>query len=128
LKKIQLTGEVFSGQGGGRKFLTLPWVKQQIKDKLGFTPYEGTLNLKLAGEFVERRNLLGEGTAMKICPSTGYCTGLLFAASVDGESCGVVIPRVENYPEDVLEIVAAVNLKKKLKLKNGDAVTVTVNV
>ncbi len=124
----ELLGKIFSGKGEGKKFLEVPWVRQQIKDKLGFTPYVGTLNLKLADQCVKCRKQLEENTGKRICPQKGYCVGLLFGASIEGERCGVIIPQVEGYPEDVLEIVAAVNLKQKLNLKDGDVVTVKVNV
>jgi CTP-dependent riboflavin kinase len=39
-----------------------------------------------------------------------------------------VIPEVANYPKDVLELIAAENLKEKLHLVDGDRITVTVNL
>lgn len=63
-----------------------------------------------------------------MCYSQGYGTGLLFKASVEGAKCGVVIPQIENYPGNVLEVVAPVNLKQKLRLRDGDMLTVTVYV
>ena len=115
-----------SGRGEGRKYVELEWVKQQVKEKLGFDPYPGTLNLRLDEENVKRRVLLEKDAKLRLCHSEGYCTGLLFKASLDGVACGVVIPQVENYPENVLEVVASVNLKQKLRLRDGDLVTVTV--
>ena len=123
-----LSGTVVSGRGEGRKYVELEWVKQQVKDKLGFDPYPGTLNLRLDEENVKRRVLLEKDAKLRLCHSEGYCTGLLFKASLDGVACGVVIPQVENYPENVLEVVASVNLKQKLRLRDGDLVTVTVFV
>ena len=126
--KIEITGAVFTGQGEGKKYVELSWVKQQIKEKLGFNPYPGTLNLRLDEDNVKRRVSLEKDAELRLCYSEGYCTGLLFKASVDGVACGVVIPQVEDYPENVLEVVAPVNLKLKLRLRNGDLVTVTVYV
>ena len=123
-----LSGTVVSGRGEGRKYVELEWVKQQVKEKLGFDPYPGTLNLRLGDENVKRRVLLEKDATLRLCHSEGYCTGLLFKASLDGVACGVVIPQVENYPENVLEVVASVNLKQKLRLRDGDLVTVTVFV
>ena len=51
-------GTVFSGEGNGKKFVDLPWVKQQIEEKLGFSPYLGTLNLRLTEKDAEKRSLL----------------------------------------------------------------------
>jgi riboflavin kinase len=121
-----LSGTVVSGRGEGRKYVELEWVKQQVKEKLGFDPYPGTLNLRLDEENVKRRVLLEKEAKLRLCHSEGYCTGLLFKASLNGGTCGVVIPQVENYPENVLEVVASVNLKQKLRLRDGDLVTVTV--
>ena len=126
--KIELKGRVFSGQGEGKKYVALSWVKRQIKEKLGFNPYPGTLNLRLDEENVKCRVLLERSAELRLCHSEGYCTGLLFKASLDGVACGVVIPQVESYPENVLEVVASVNLKQELQLRDGDLVTVAVFV
>lgn len=127
--KMELSGRVFSGRGEGRKYVELSWVKQQIMEKLGFNPYPGTLNLRLDVESMKKRQLLTEDAALGVCTSEGYCTGLLFKATIEGVSCdvvGVVIPQVEGYPCDVLEVVADVNLRQKLGLSKGDRVEVTV--
>ena len=126
--KIKLAGKVFTGQGEGRKYVELEWVKQQVKEKLGFCPYPGTLNLRLDEENVKRRVLLEKDATLRLCHSEGYCTGLLFKASLDSVECGVVIPQVEGYPDDVLEVVASVNLKQRLRLLDGDLVMITVFV
>ena len=42
--------------------------------------------------------------------------------------CAVVIPQIEDYPENVLEIIASVNLRETLNLKDGEDVTVSVQV
>jgi len=128
LKKMKLNGTVFSGGGNGKKFLELPWVKQQIREKLGFTPYTGTLNVKLNEKSVQQKKLLEEAPSMKICPVKGYCKGLLFKASIGVVGCAIVLPEVAGYPKDLLEIIASVNLRKALLLEDGCEVTVAVNV
>jgi riboflavin kinase len=125
---MKLSGKVFSGRGEGEKFLELPWVKLQIKEKLGFTPYLGTLNVRLSEESAKRRKLLEKATAMQVCPAEGYCSGKIFKASVGVLECAVVIPEVPSYPADVLEIIAPANLREKLQLADGDQITVTVNL
>jgi CTP-dependent riboflavin kinase len=42
--------------------------------------------------------------------------------------CAIVIPEVAGYPKDVLEVIAAVNLREQLQLEDGSEVTVTVNL
>jgi riboflavin kinase len=128
LKKIKLSGKVFSGQGEGEKFLELPWVKRQVKEKLGFIPYHGTLNVRLSEESAKRRKLLEKVASMKVCPAEGYCSGKIFKAFVGMLECAIVIPEVAGYPRDVLEIIAPANLREKLQLADGDKITVTVNL
>jgi len=128
VKKMKLSGKVFSGRGDGEKFLELQWVKQQIKEKLGFTPYPGTLNVRLSEESAERRKLLEKAASMTVCPAEGYCNGKLFKASVGMVKCGIVIPEVAGYPENVLEIIAPINLREKFQLADNDEITVTVSL
>jgi len=128
VKKIKLSGKVFSGRGEGEKFLELSWAKQQVKEKLGFIPYHGTLNIKLSEESAKRRKLLEKAASMEICPAEGYCSGKIFKAFVGVLECAVVIPEVAGYPENVLEIISPINLREKLQLADGDKITVTVNL
>jgi riboflavin kinase len=128
LPKIVLKGTVFSGTGEGRKFIDLPWVKQQIEEKLGFAPYAGTLNIRLLKFSVKQKKLLENAKGIVVCPEKGYCTGLLIKAKIGSLECAIVIPQVRNYPSDVMEIIASVYLRERLKVADGSEVTVTVNV
>jgi riboflavin kinase len=128
LERIKLSGTVFSGGGEGKKFLDLPWVKRQIEEKLGFVPYLGTLNVMLSEESAKRRKLLEKAHSIKVCPSNGYCTGVLFKAFIGTLECAIVVPEVAGYPKSVLEILASVNLRETLQLEDGYEVTVTVNL
>jgi riboflavin kinase len=128
LQKIFLAGTVFSGSGNGRKFMCLPWVKRQIEEKLGFSPYPGTLNLHLNKENTKKKNLLEIANGIIIEPQAGYCPGVLFKACLGSLKCAVVVPKVPNYPSDVLEIISPVYLRKYLKLVEGSLVKASINV
>ena len=128
MKKIDLKGTVISGDGDGKKFMELPWVKRQTTEKLGFTPYPGTLNLKLTKETAKHRKLIEKAPSEKILPAEGYCDGLLFKAFIGIVQCAIVIPQVAGYPKDLLEVVAPVYLRQALQLEDGCEVTVTVNL
>lgn len=123
---LELAGTVFSGKGEGKKFTNLSWVEQQIKDKLHFTPFPGTLNIHLEKE--NQKKQLDAADSMMIIPKKGYCYGKLFKAQINGLECGIVIPQTPNYPNNVLEIIAPVYLREKLKLKDGSKVVVTLTV
>ncbi len=124
--RTDIVGRVFSGRGEGKKYVELPWVSQQIKETLGFDPFPGTLNLRLDTENVKRKVQLEKNATLRLCHSEGYCTGLLFKASVGEVLCGVVIPQVEKYPDDELEVVAEVDLRRELHLSDGDTILLTV--
>jgi riboflavin kinase len=128
LPKIIFWGKVFSGLGDGKKFIGLPWVKRQIEKKLGFSPYAGTLNIRLTDEDIKKKILFQKAKGMVVEPQAGYFPGLLFNACIGTLECAVVIPQIPNYPSDVLEIVAPVCLREKLKLADGNSIAVTVNV
>ena len=128
MPKIALTGTVFSGEGRGKKFVDLPWFKQQVKEKMCFSPYLGTLNLRLLEKEVYKRGFLETNGNLTVEPEIGYYSGLLFRATIDGLECGVVIPIMPNYPSDVLEVIAPSYLRGSLKLMDGNLVTVSVNV
>jgi riboflavin kinase len=128
LKRIKLTGTVFTGNGEGKKHLILPWVKRQIEEALGYTPYPGTLNLQLSKENAKHRKQLETANATRICPVEGYCSGILHKAHIGKLECAIVIPEVATYPQDYLEIIAPDHLRTQLNLKDGDEVTITADL
>ncbi len=128
MPQILFEGTVFSGKGRGKKFVELPWFKRQVEEKLGFSPYPGTLNLLLTEKNVENRRLLEISGGLTVEPQTGYYSGVMFRANIDALECAVVIPIMPNYPNDVLEVIAPVYLREQLKLADGSLVTVSVNV
>ena len=125
---IAFEGTVFSGTGAGKKFIDLPWVKRQIEQKLGFSPYSGTLNIRLTKDSAKKRALLEAAEGIGVTPQVGYYPGVLFKACINSLKAGVVIPKVPSYPSDVLEIIAPVYLRERLKLADGSLVAVTVDV
>jgi riboflavin kinase len=123
---LLVKGKVFSGSGESARFVEIPWVRKQIAEKLGFIPYPGTLNIKLA-EGIANSKLLKKAKAIEILPTEGFCRGRCFnACFMDTLKCAIVIPEVENYPENILEVIAAINLREKFKLKDGDVVDVKI--
>ena len=55
------------------------------------------------------------------------CAAKLYPAVVGLKQVGtIVLPTVADYPSDKVEIIAPVNLRDSLELKDGDLVEVTV--
>jgi len=126
LESANLSGKVFSGKGEGAKFVGLDWVKKQIQEKLGFEPYLGTLNIRLSGESIVLREQTKKRIVSQIYPQIGYCTGLISQASIGNVKSAIVIPLVKDYPDDVLEVIAPLNLRELLKIHDGDVITVSI--
>jgi riboflavin kinase len=127
LETLLIRGKIFSGKGEGAKFVGLPWVKKQIAEKLEFIPYPGTLNIKLAEKDARTKNRLSKAKGIEISSVEGFCNGKCFRAFLrESLKCIVVIPQVPNYPENVLEIIAPIHLRERLRLKDGDVVDIKV--
>jgi riboflavin kinase len=128
LKTITLQGKLSGGQGGGTKFLSLPWVQKQIIEKFGFKPFSGTLNLHLTPESTEaKKELIETGKAIMIVTVKSFCCGLCYKARImDRIDGAIIIPQVPDYPEDLLEVIAPVSLRRTLKLREGDEVRLSV--
>ena len=130
MNTLCITGTVFSGKGEGAKYVGLPWVKEQIIRKLGFVPYVGTLNIRLTEDDAKRlAKALEKAKAIEISPVAGFRRGKCYRASLaDGVECAIVIPDATDHPEDVLEIVAPVNLRDRFHLGDGDLLDIRVHL
>jgi CTP-dependent riboflavin kinase len=68
---------------------------------------------------MQQKNLLEKAEKFEVTPEKGYCNGTLMRAQMDGLDCGIIFPQVPGYPIDVLEVVAAMNLRERLELSDG---------
>ena len=128
MANISLKGKVYTGKGEGKKFVTLPWVEQQIGEKLGFVPFAGTLNIRLDREGLTNKKMLTKASHIEITPERGYCKGVLIKAKISGLDCAIIIPLVEGYPPDVVEIISPVFLRQQLHLADGSETAALVSL
>ena len=101
-------------------------MKAQVEKGVGFTPASGTLNVRLTPKSIKLRSQLSNSSGIEIVPVQGYCRGTMFKARLENLECAVIFPDVLDYPEDIVEIVAAENLRKRLGLIDGSKVRITV--
>lgn len=126
-KEIVLKGTVFSGKGKGKHFVDLSWARRQFQEKLGFNPYPGTLNLHLSQQ--SDLDELKKAGGITISPEEGYQEGKCFRALVMGRVWGaVVIPDLQEYPPNLLEVIAPINMREKLGLQDGMELEVAVKI
>lgn len=116
-----ICGKVFSGLGQGAYFTQLDWVREQCAAKLGFAPYPGTLNLRVANEELEAlRRLRGGPRVVLEPPDARFCQGVCYPILMGDVAAAIVVPLVEDYPKDIVEIIAPVNIKETLGIGDGD--------
>jgi CTP-dependent riboflavin kinase len=124
-----LRGVVITGLGQATALTQLPWVVTQIEAKLGIRPYPGTLNLEVVdeGDASRWKQLKRQpGIALEE-PLSSNCAAVCFPARLEEEvAAAILLPGVPGYPANQIEIIAGVNVRQTLGLRDGDAVTVRV--
>ena len=121
----RLRGRVVRGQGIGGFFMAVPWVRQQVREKLGFDPYPGTFNLLLEPESLAAWQALLAAPGVAIPPGEeGYCSARCYPVLVAGQlPAAVMNPEVDGSPADKVELIAPLRLSEALGLAEGDVVS-----
>ena len=121
-----ISGEVASGLGEGRYYLSQPGYVVQFTERLGYTPYPGTLNVRVRPAESRRLSVLHDWSGIRIdgFEAAGRTFGgaTCYAAKLGGRTCHLIRPDRSHY-QDVIEFVAADRLRSRLSLKDGDRVT-----
>jgi len=129
-----LSGTLFSGLGEGAYYISLSGYKKQFISKLGFEPYPGTLNLKISDvihkQFFDKLSkndgILIEGfTDKKRTYGNVKCFPCTINSNIQGSI--IVIERT-HHDRSVIELISPIFLRKKLKLNDGDEVSVKVDI
>ena len=136
MTEITLRGQLVSGQGVARHYTREAWARKAFMTAAGIDPFPGTLNLSLPEGTERRRWLARRGNAgiLLPAPNPSFCDGRLFLAAVSSESAGrsvagaVVVPMVAGYPEDQLEIIAAIGLRDALAVEDGAGLLVRIDL
>jgi len=128
-KDLAITGKIVSGAGQGAFFTRIDWVQQQCNEKLGFKPYPGTLNLEISEEDLPITESLDREKGIElISPDPKFCNGKAFAVLLGKINAAIIIPeeKVRVHPANIIEIIAPLNIKAALHVKDGDVVTVVL--
>ena len=127
--KIAFSGAVASGLGEGRYYLSQPGYVVQFSERLGYSPYPGTLNVRVDGAALRKVELVAAWTGLRIdgFQATGRTFGgaTCFPARMNGHPCHLIHPDRTHY-KDVVEFVAADCLRDALHVKDGDPVQIEI--
>jgi riboflavin kinase, archaea type len=127
--RMVFAGQVASGLGEGRYYLSQPGYVVQFTERLGYAPFPGTLNVRIAGGDLRRIEAVGDwrGTRIDGFEASGRTFGgaTCFPARLNGHGCHLIRPDRSHY-RDVVEFIAQANLRELLGVKDGGAVEVVV--
>ncbi|WP_292462952.1 winged helix-turn-helix domain-containing protein/riboflavin kinase [Methanolobus sp.] len=127
---LELYGHVITGLGEGQYYISKEGYMSQFRDKLGFKPYPGTLNVRLDGSSAEMRDRI---TLIRPVVVHGFSDGersfgggKCYQIEIEGIKGAVIIPDRTHYPADLLEIIAPVKLREMLRINDDDKVRIVV--
>jgi len=130
--RLDFRGTVFTGFGEGGYYVSLKGYAKPFVEALGFEPFPGTLNLRLSNEsMIEQRRSLDYLQGVEVSGfrdrSRTYGPVKCFKALVGAKYRGAVLAiERTHYDSSVLEAISPINLRKALRLKDGDECAVTV--
>jgi riboflavin kinase len=103
----------------------------QFEEKLGFRPFEGTLNIAVDREDINKLDIIrsAPGEVISGFTSEGRSFGKVIAhkAKIRNIECAIVIPERTHY-ENVIEVVCQYHLRRTLSINNGDHVELKVKI
>jgi len=124
-----IAGKIVSGVKQGSFFTQLEWFQEQCADKLGFKPYPGTLNLQISGEYLPIIESLDREEGIElISPDPKFCNAKAFSVSLGDINGAIIMPdeKVRVHAKNIIEIVAALNIKASLNVGDGDLISIVI--
>jgi riboflavin kinase len=133
---IDFEGIVVSGMGEGAYYMSLDGYRKQFKERLGFEPYPGTLNVKLVDQiFMNAKREIDKYNSVFIdgfSDSTRtYGWVKCYIANINNgaiNNAAVLILERTHYDESMLEVIAPVSLKDSAGIHNGDKINLKVHI
>ena len=124
---MDIKGIVTSGQGKGAYFMSLPIYKTQFEKQLNFSPFPGTLNIKISETEIDTIQKIDENKLKIIEGEGNFGDVLIIHATLNDEIKGaIVFPKKTTNKENILEFITSKNLKETTGIKDGDSVKITL--
>jgi riboflavin kinase len=119
-----MRGKIVAGQGKGQYYISREGYSRQFWQHLGFIPFPGTLNVLLEEPFPEERQAIKIEGFQAEGKSFGECKCYLI--KLNGIEAAVVRPEHSCHPAELIEVIAPVELRRALRLDEGDPVEVVL--
>jgi len=128
---ITIKGVIKEGLGEGRYYICQIGYMVQFEEKLGFRPFEGTLNVAVDREDLGKLDIIrsAPGETISGFTSEGRSFGKVTAhkAKIRNIDCAIVIPE-RTHHENIIEVVCQYHLRRTLSINNGDQVELKVKI
>ena len=131
---VELKGTLVSGMGEGAYYMSLKGYTKQFKEKLGYIPFPGTLNVKLTkkehietvSQFYNRDCVLIKGFSDE---KRTYGWVKCFNAKLNNSiNCDLIILERTHHDNSIIELISQVNIRKTAKLKDGSNLTIKIPI
>jgi len=130
-QNFKLKGNVKTGLGEGKYYISKEGYMKQFYEKLGIKPYPGTLNVKIDGgyENILRGIRSADGIHIEGFKDNERTFGAVkcFKAHIDGIKCFLIFPERSSYT-DIIEIISDKYLREELKLNDNSDLEVNVDI
>lgn len=124
-----IEGQLVSGLGQAAGFTQIEWVRRQLVELAGIDPHPGTVNLRLTDpiNLMRWRRWRDSPGYRMDPPDAANCSARCYPVQIAGRVPGaVVLPEVADYPEEKMELVAALALRQHLALGEGARIGVAL--
>jgi riboflavin kinase len=126
-----IKGSVVTGMGEGQYYVTQEGYQEQFLHRLGFRPFEGTLNVRVAITDLYKLDIIRRSVGILVhgFERNGRTFGdvVCHRATIQNLECAVVVPSRSHY-EDIIEVLCKFHLRRTLSLKDGDQVEVRISM
>lgn len=130
-RPLPLTGSLVDGAGEGKKFISLDGYQRQFRERLGYEPFPGTLNIELDEESIRQRELMetldgipideweddGQTYGSAVCYGVDVCKNTSTYSSVH-----VLVPDRTHHGSSIVEVIAPEKLRDTLSIEPQDDV------
>jgi len=131
---VELKGALVSGMGEGAYYMSLKGYTKQFKEKLGYVPFPGTLNVKLSSK--EHIEAVAQFYSLDCVLINGFSDEKrtygwvkCFNAKLNNLiNCELIILERTHHDNSVIELISKINIRKTAKLKDGSNLTIKIPI
>ena len=132
-RNLVLKGNLIKGLDKGSYYMKKKGYKKQFQNLLNYTPWPGTLNIKLKSPVTKKisnlKPIIIKGFKEKN-RSFGKikCYPCVLLNTKKVIKTHLIRPKRTSHGDDIIEIISPIYLKKHLNIKEGDEVTISLQL